>query len=418
MINKERMLERFLKYVKIDTHAINDIPTTPSSPGQFELAKMVAYELKEIGVKDIVLTDNCFLFATIPSNLSDEETKKVPAVGFVSHFDTAPEAPGANVKPNVIKDYQGQTIKYSGNPELTLDVKDYPNLKKCIGHTIITTDGTTLLGGDDKAGMAALLELAHYFVEHPEEKHGTVKIGIMPDEETGCGADKMDLKQLGADVVYTLDGSFLGDIDIESFNGFRGKISVEGVGAFPGYGKGVYLNATKVLSEFVSEMPNDKWPENCAERQPMWWIDEFKGGVGNAEATVCLRAFDVAEIREEEKILDSIKHKLLQKYPKAKININIAESYKNFKKELDKDKRVVEFAEEAMKRVGVAPNRIYVRGGSDACHFCFSGVLSTNIFIGMQNMHSFKEWISLDVATKSAETAIQIPKVWLENTLK
>lgn len=414
MINTKRLLNNLLTYVKIDTQSVPDATAIPSSPGQLELAKIVANQFEDAGFKEIKLSESGYLFATIPSNLSNN--KKVPTIGFVAHFDTAAEVSGKNVKPQVIENYNGQKITFSGNKNICLDPSVETNLKSCIGHTIITTDGTTLLGGDDKAGIAALLELAHYFKDNPKEQHGKIRIAIMPDEETAAGAHKLDLKTFGADVVYTLDGSFMGDIDVESFNGFKAKVTVEGNSAFPGYGKGVYLSATRVLGEFVAEMPDKLWPENCEKRDPIWWADEFKGGVGQAEMTVYLRNFDLEGIKEQENELNKIKEKLLKKYPKAKISVSVSEMYKNFKEILNKDKRVIEFAKEAVKRAGIAPNPQYVRGGSDACHFCFSGIMSTNIFIGMQQMHSLKEWISLNVIEKSAETAINLAKVWAEKS--
>lgn len=417
---KETLLDRFIKYVKMDTQAVPETGKIPSSPGQLELAKIVVEDLKNAGVVDIKLTDQGYIYGTIPSNIpaGHPANGKVPTLGFVSHLDTAMECSGKNVKPQIIKNYDGKDIPLPGNPQLALKVKEEPELKKCVGHTIITSDGTTLLGVDDKAGIAAVIEMAHYFKDHPDKLHGKIRIGIMPDEELGIGAENLDLKEFGADFAYTLDGGSLGEIDIESFNGYKGKVTVEGYAAFPGYGKGIYLNATKVLSEFVCMMQEGMWPENCEGRQGIWWADAFKGEVANAELTVYLRDFDLEGIKEKEKILNGIKDKLLKKYPKAKININISEMYKNYRYELDKDKRVVEYAEEAMRKVGLKPVHHSVRGGNDSCHMCFSGLLSTNLFIGMQRMHSLKEWGSLEVMEKAVETLIALTGVWMENSLK
>ena len=410
----ETLLDRFLKYVKVDTQAVHDQKQIPSSPGQLELAKLVVEDLKNAGLQDVKMTPEGYIYGTIPSN----SPSKTPTLGFISHLDTAAECSGKNVKPQIINNYDGKDIPLKGNPELVLKVSEEPELKKCVGHTIITTDGTTLLGCDDKAGIAALVEMAHYFKDHPDKPHGPIKIGIMPDEELGIGTEKLDLKEFGADFAYTVDGGSLGEIDTESFNGYRGKVTVEGYAAFPGYGKGIYLNAAKVLSEFVAMMPENIWPENCDGRQGIWWVDDFKGGTANAEMTVYLRDFDVEGIKEKEKILDGIKDKVLKKYPKAKINVNISETYKNYRYELDKDKRVVEYAEEAMKRIGLTPAHHSVRGGNDSCHLCFSGLLSTNLFIGMQRMHSLKEWASLNVMEKAVETLVSLTNVWYEKSTK
>ncbi|PIR17951.1 MAG: peptidase T [Deltaproteobacteria bacterium CG11_big_fil_rev_8_21_14_0_20_49_13] len=415
MVNKERLLDNFIKYVKMDTRSSHENAETPSSKGQFELAKVVIDDLKQAGLKDIILTKDCCLYGTIPGSI--KSSTKIPTVGFVAHFDTTPDVPGENVQPNIINNYQGEKITFTKNSELFLDPAEEINLKKCIGNTIITSDGTTLLGADDKAGISALVELAHYFDDHNDQPHGDIKIGIMPDEEIGVGSEKFNLKEFGADVIYTLDGSFVGDIDIESFNGFKAKVTVQGNAAFPGYGKNIYLSSSRIISEFVSEMPDELWPENCSDRQDIFWADEIKGGVGSSEMIIFLRSFDLSGIENQVKILHKIKDDLLKKYPKAKINIEVSEMYKNYKNELDKDRRVVDYAIEAMKKIGITPNSQYVRGGSDACHFCFSGVLSTNLFIGMQRMHSFKEWVSLEVVEKSAETAISISKVWAEKSM-
>lgn len=408
MTTKDRLLERFLKYVKVDTKVIPDAPKIPSSPGQLELAKTVVEDLKQAGVQDIKMTEQGYIYGTIPSNASHN----VPTIGFVTHLDTAAECSGKDVKPQIIKNYEGKDIPLPGNKELTLKVSEEPELKKCVGHTIITTDGTTLLGADDKAGIAAVIEMAHYFKDNPDKKHGKIRIGVMPDEELGIGAEHLDLKEFNADFAYTVDGGGLGEIDTESFNGYKGKVTVEGYAAFPGYGKGIYLNATKILSDFVAAMQEDMWPENCEGRQGIWWVDAFKGDVAHAEMVVYLRDFDLEGIKDKEKTLNTIKDKLLKKYPKAKINVDIGETYKNYRYELDKDKRVVEYAEEAIKRIGLKPKHNSVRGGNDSCHLCFSGLLSTNLFIGMQRMHSLKEWVSLDVMEKAVENLIALVGVW------
>ncbi|MBI2341555.1 MAG: peptidase T [Deltaproteobacteria bacterium] len=416
MVSKDLLLERFLRYVKINTQVVPDAGKIPSSAGQFELAKLVADDLKSAGVKNVTLKENAFIYGTIPENLPKKHPArgKVPVVGFLAHLDTAAEVSGENIKPRIIKKYNGEKIAFSGNPELTLDPSENHVLAECKGHTIITADGTTLLGGDDKAGIAAIVEMAEYFDKHPETLHGKIRICIIADEEVGVGADVLDLKEFGADVAYTVDGGGFGEIDVESFNGFKGKVAVKGIAAFPGYGKGVYLNASKVLSEFITKMDDSLWPENCEKRQPIWWIDEVKGSTADAEMAVYLRNFDLSGIEDQKKLLDNIKTATLKKYPKAKIDINISETYKNYRLELDKDKRVVEYAEEATRRIGLKPIHNYVRGGNDSCHLCFKGLISTNLFIGMDQMHSLREWISLDVMEKAVENLIALAGVWAE----
>ena len=418
MATLNRMIQRFIDYTKVDTTAVPGTDKTPSSPGQLELARIVSDHLRGAGLTDVEMTDEGFIYATIPENLPDSHPAKgkVPVIGFLAHLDTASEAPGKNVKARIIENYRGGEITFPGNPELRLNYENAPHLKNCIGHTIITSDGTTLLGGDNKAGLSVLVELAHHFKEHPDELHGPIRLGIIPDEEIAVGAEKLDLKKFGADVAYTVDGGELGEIDVESFNGYMGTISVEGYAAFPGYGKNIYLNAIQVLSKFIAHMNEERWPQNCDSRQPIWWIQKCEGEVAKAQATVYLRDFDLDGIKKQQQLLDKIKAKVLKEHPKAKITMDIKESYKNYKYELDKDPRVVAYAEEAMNRAGIEPKRNYVRGGNDSCHLCFKGLLSTNLFCGMQNMHSFMEWNTAESIEAALKTVVALTGVWLDHS--
>lgn len=417
-MNTKRMIDDFVKYVKVDTKSNPESKASPSTPGQLELAKIVAEDLKKAGADNIELQEDGFIYATINENIlsSNPAKGKIPVLGFLAHLDTANEAPGKDVKPQFHKNYQGGEILFPGNRELKLTAENSPHLKNCIGHTIITSDGTTLLGGDDKAGLAVLVELVRHYKENPNDLHGKIRIAIIPDEEIGVGTEKLDLKKFGVNFAYTVDGGELGEIDIESFNGFMGKITVEGYAAFPGYGKGVYVNAIQVLSKIISKMDTKRWPQNCDGRQPIWWIQSSSGEVAKAEAAVYLRDFDLSGIEEQKKLINQYKDEVLKEFPKAKINVNITETYKNYKYELEKDARVVEYAKEAMKRVGIEPKSHYVRGGNDSCHLCFSGLLSTNLFIGMQNMHSFTEWNTVESIEGALKTLISLAKVWVDNT--
>ena len=418
MGDTKRLIDTFIKYTKVDTKCDPDSKSSPSSPGQLDLQKIVAEDLKEAGVADLEVLPDGFIYGTIPSNVPDSHPAKgkVPTIGLLAHLDTANEAPGKDVKAQFIENYQGQDIKFPGNPELTLNADVAPYLKECKGHTIITSDGTTLLGADDKAGLAVLVELARYYKDNTEDLHGKIRIAIIPDEEIGVGTEKLDLKKYGADIAYTLDAGEMGEIDVESFNGFMGKITVEGYAAFPGYGKGIYVNAIQVLSKMIEKMENRRWPQNAAGRDPIWWIQSMSGEVAKAEAAVYLRDFDLDGIEEQKKLLAGIKEEVQKEFPKAKINIDINETYKNYKYELDKDPRIVAYAEEAMKNVGIEPKKNFVRGGNDSCHLCFSGLLSTNIFVGMQNMHSFMEWCTVETIENSLKTVISLAKVWVEKS--
>jgi len=409
MVDKNRLIENFKKYVAVNTQSDPDSQSSPSTPGQIELAKIMAEDLKKAGASDVELQDDAFIFATIPAS-SGMENK--PVIGLLAHLDTANEAPGENVKIRMIENYQGGEINYPANPSVKLDYESAPKLKECIGHTVITSDGTTLLGGDDKAGLAVLTELVHYYKKNPDKPHGKVRIAVIPDEETGVGTEKLDLNKFGVDFAYTLDGGEIGEIDIESFNGFMGKISIEGNAAFPGYGKGIYLNAIQVLSKFIAKMDDDKWPQNAEGRDPIWWIQKMDGDVSHAEAAVYLRDFDLEGIEKQKELLNSVKESINKEFPKAKISLDISETYKNYKYELKKDSRVVDYAKEAMKKIDIEPKENFVRGGNDSCHLCFSGLLSTNIFVGMQNMHSLIEWNTVESIEASARTVISLLEVW------
>lgn len=411
------MIDDFIRYTKIDTKCDPEGKSSPSTPGQLELQKIVADDLRNAGVKDVEATEEGFIYATIPSNVpgGHPASGKVPTIGFLAHLDTANEAPGANVKARFIENYQGGDITYPSNPDLVLNYELAPNLKHCIGHTVITSDGTTLLGADDKAGLAVLVELARHYNEGGNELHGDIRIAIIPDEEIGVGTEKLDLKKFGCDVAYTIDGGEMGEIDIESFNGYMGKITVGGYAAFPGYGKGVYVNAIQVLSEIIAKMEESRWPQNGAGRDPIWWIQSMTGAVADAEAAIYLRDFDLEGIETQKKMVNGYVAEVQKQFPKAKISVDINETYKNYKYELEKDSRVVEYAKEAMNKAGIEPKLNYVRGGNDSCHLCFSGLLSTNLFVGMQNMHSFAEWTTVEMIEGSLKTVISLASVWVEH---
>lgn len=414
------MLKDFLRYLAIDTQSSHKTGTVPSTNGQLELAKIVAEDLKDAGAKGVELTEDGFLYAWIEDNIPDDDPIKgrVPTIGFLAHFDTAGELSGADVKPQIIKNYDGSVINYPNNKNLKLEPDADPKLRDCVGHTIVTTDGTTLLGADDKSGIAILVELCRYYRDNPDDLHGTVRIGIIPDEEIGVGTEKLDLDLFAADFAYTIDGGHLGEIDVESFNGYKGTISVRGNVAFPGYGKGIYLSAIQVLSKIIAMMDEKLWPQNAEEREGIWWIQSISGSVEKADAEIYLRDFELEGINTKIDRLEEIKKHVLSEYPKSEINIEIKEQYKNYRFNLEKDERVVSFAEDAMKRAGIKPNRKYLRGGNDSCHLCEKGLLSTNLFAGSENPHSLKEWASIEVMEAALKTVIELVEQWTVHSEK
>ncbi len=419
MEKRETILDRFLKYVKIDTQADSDSEKHPSTGGQLELAKIVQKDFEDAGVKNIELTEDGFLFGTIPSNVPENHPNfgKVPTIGYLAHFDTALEISGKNVNPQIIENYECQKIALPNNKDEVLDPAQIPALKKCQGHTIITADGTTLLGADNKAGIAEIVELAYYLRENPDIVHGDLRLAIIPDEEIGVGAHRLNIKQFGAHFAYTVDGGSLGQIDIETFNGFQGKIKVKGHAAFPGYGKGVYVNAIQILAEFISDMSPKLWPQCAQDRQGIWWVDKIKGETAQAEVNIFLRDFEISGIESMKRMLSDLREILLKKYPEAKIEIDIKETYRNYKDYLIKEPRVVEYAKQAVQQAGLKPLSNSVRGGNDACGLCQKGLISTNLFAGAHQMHSYKEWTSLEVMQKAVETIANLAQVWVQKNI-
>jgi len=408
---KFTVTEKFLRYVQIDTQSNPDSPTHPSTDKQKTLSNLLANELKTMGITDAHSDEYGYVYATIPSNVN----KNVPTVCFCSHVDTAPDCSGTNVKPIVHNGYNGSDIVLPDDSTQVLSINKYPYLKNHIGHDIITASGNTLLGADDKAGVAVIMDLANYLITHPEIKHGTIKILFTPDEEIGAGTAKLDLIKLGADVAYTLDGGEVGTLEDETFSADGVTITVNGVIAHPGYGKNKLVNAIKIVGEIAAALPANEWsPETTEKREGFVHPVQIEGIAEKASISFIIRDFETAKLAEYESRLKAIAEKVLANHPKATMTFEVKEQYRNMKEVLQHHPHITTYAEEAYKRAGLSVVKEPIRGGTDGSRLSFMGLPCPNLFTGMQAIHSKHEWIGVKDMEKAVETLVHLVQVWEE----
>ncbi|RKY51882.1 MAG: peptidase T [Candidatus Neomarinimicrobiota bacterium] len=414
---RDALLERFLRYVKIDTQSREGVEDKfPSTEKQKELSKLLVKELRELGLEDAEMDEYGYVMATLPSNLSEGERSKVPAIGFIAHVDTSPEVSGKDVKPIIHRNYRGGDIVLPGAPDQVIKFEENPALKDHIGDDIITSDGTTLLGADDKAGIAEIMTAIEYLLNHPEIKHGDIRIAFTPDEEVGNGTKYFDKEKFGVKYAYTVDGESIGEIENETFNASGAVFTIHGINVHPGYAKNKLVNAVKIASFIVQEIDKYPAPENTEKREGYLHPYVIEGGVEKCMIKVLIRDFETSGMKEKEKILNDIKKDAESKFPGSKVELEIKESYKNMKIKLEEDPRVVEYALEAVKMAGLEPKLQIIRGGTDGAKLCFMGVLTPNIFTGGHNFHSKQEWISLQAMEKAVETIVNLIKIWTEKS--
>ena len=410
---KFTVTEKFLSYVQIDTQSNPDSPTHPSTDKQKTLSNKLANELKTLGIADANSDKYGYVYATMPSNVN----KNVPTVCFCSHVDTAPDCSGTNVKPIVHNGYNGSDIVLPDDSTQVLSINKYPYLKNHIGYDIITASGNTLLGADDKAGVAIIMDLANYLITHPEIKHGTIKILFTPDEEIGAGTAKLDLKKLGADVAYTLDGGEIGTLEDETFSADGVTITVNGVIAHPGYGKNILVNAIKIVAEIAAALPTNEWsPETTEKREGFVHPVQIEGIAEKASISYIIRDFETAKLAEHEARLKSIAEKVLANHPKATMTFEVKEQYRNMKEVLQHHPHITAYAEEAYKRAGLSVVKEPIRGGTDGSRLSFMGLPCPNLFTGMQAIHSKHEWIGVKDMEKAVETLVHLVQVWEEKS--
>jgi tripeptide aminopeptidase len=416
--DRRKLLERFLRYVVVDTQSDDASTTSPSTEKQKNLSRMLAEELRALGCSDAAMNEWGYVIATVPGNLPSGHPAagSVPTIGLIAHVDTYFATPGGGVKPQVIESYDGRDITLGAGQ--VLEVASNPNLARCVGQTLIHTDGTTLLGADDKAGVAEIVTLVAWLRDHPEFLHGTLRIAFTTDEEVGRGTEHFDVAAFGADYAYTLDGSDLGEIEDETFCADTAVVSITGHDVHPGYAKDKLVNAVRVAAAIAGGLDTSRLPETTEGRQPYLHPYTISGNVSAVELKALVRAFSVEELAEREDHLREVIADVSRSFPAAKIELAIQESYRNMAYKIREDIKVLDYALEAVRRIGVEPKRQAIRGGTDGARLSFMGLLTPNVWAGGQGFHSVREWVSLEWMAKAVEATLETLTVWVERSAK
>ncbi|MGJ4966196.1 peptidase T [Bradyrhizobium sp. HKCCYLRH3061] len=405
--------ERLLRYAVIDTQSDPTSPTCPSTLKQKNLGRLLAAELQAMGLSDAHLDDHGYVYATIPATTD----KAVPVICFCSHMDTSPDCSGANVKPQIVRNYQGGDIVLPGDPSQIIRAAEHPALKDQIGSDIVTTDGTTLLGADNKAGIAEIMDAAQFLIGNPQIKHGTIKILFTPDEEIGRGVDRVDLKKLGADFGYTMDGETAGNIEDETFSADGATILINGVSAHPGFAKGKMEHAIKIASAIIERLPKDGCsPETTEGKEGFLHPVGISGALEQARLDFIVRDFSEQGLRQKEALLEDIVRDVLKDYPRSTYRMEVRQQYRNMKEVIDRHPEIVTYAEEAIRRAGLTPVRTSIRGGTDGSRLSFMGLPCPNIFAGEHAFHSRLEWVSVKDMEKAAQTIVHLAMIWEERS--
>lgn len=405
----EKILDRFLRYVAIDTQSDENSESQPSAAKELDLLKLLCMELNDMGV-EATLDEYGYVMGTLPSNID----KKVPAIGFIAHVDTSPDASGANVKPQIIENYDGSDIALKGVPGLYLKPSEFPELLAHKGETIITTDGTTLLGADDKAGVAEIMNAVQYMVEHPEFKHGDIKIGFTPDEEIGRGVVKFDVKRFGADYAYTMDGGEIGELEFENFNAASAKIHIQGRNVHPGYAKDKMKNAILIGMEFNDLLPIGQRPELTEGYDGFFHIISFKGSVEEADFGYIIRDHDRKKFEEKKELIEQCIKFINVKYGEGTATLEVKDQYYNMREQVEPYYFIVETAVKAMEMAGIKPKIQPIRGGTDGANLSFKGLPCPNFFAGGMNFHGKMEFAPLENIEKASEVVLNIIKLYAE----
>lgn len=405
--------DRFLRYVKIDTQSDPASATCPSTEKQKDLGRVLVEELLAMGISDAHLDEHGYVYATIPSNTE----KKVPVICFCSHMDTSPDCTGKDVKPQVHKNYNGKDIVLPGDTSQVIRVSEHPELLKQIGNDIITTDGTTLLGADNKAGLAEIMDAAYFLMTHPEIKHGTIRILFTPDEEIGRGVDKADMKKLAADFGYTMDGETAGHIEDETFSADAAVIEITGVSTHPGFAKGKMENAIKIGARILEKLPRETCsPETTEKKEGFLHPTGMSGSLEKATLNFILRDFTEDGLKEKARLLGDTVKEVMKDFPRSSYRMEVKEQYRNMKAVLDKYPQVVDHALEAIRRAGLEPVRSSIRGGTDGSRLSYMGLPCPNIFAGEHAFHSRHEWVSVQDMEKAVRTIIHLCRIWEERS--
>jgi tripeptide aminopeptidase len=400
------IVDRFIKYARIDTQSDENSTQTPSTQKQFNLAKEVEKEALEMGLNEVTLDNNCYLMATLPANTK----KEVPVIGFIAHFDTSPDMSGENVNPRIVKAYDGKDILLDKAGTVILSPADFPELLDHVGEDLIVTDGTTLLGADDKAGIAEIMTAMQYLLDHPEIAHGKIRIAFTPDEEIGRGADKFDVTRFGAKWAYTMDGSEVGELEYENFNAASARIEIKGRNVHPGYSKNKMINALHVAHELIRLLPEDERPETTEGYEGFFHLISLNGSVDEAKVSFIIRDHHRGRFEERKRLMESSVALLNEKYDK-RLKLEIKDQYYNMKEKVAPEKHIIDYAFRAMEKVGVKPHIKPIRGGTDGARLSFMGLPCPNIFAGGMNFHGRHEFLPVPSLQKASEVIVKIAEL-------
>ena len=405
------IIDRFISYVTIDTESDSNSQTTPSTTKQWDLANKLVEELKTIGMQDVTIDDKAYIMATLPSNVEHE----VPVIGFISHFDTSPDFSGANVKPQIIPDYDGKDIVLNAEKNIILSPSYFKDLLQYKGQTLITTDGTTLLGADDKAGITEIVTAMEYLINHPEIKHGTIKVGFTPDEEIGRGAHHFDVAKFGAQWAYTMDGSQVGELEFENFNAAGVKITFKGKSVHPGYAKGKMINSMLIANDFINALPKDEIPQETRGYEGFFHVHHLKGGIEETTLKLIIRDHSKKKFEKRKALIEKITRKINKKFAKQFgediVITEIKDQYYNMKEKVVPVKHIVDIAAKAMRDVKVKPIIKPIRGGTDGCQLSYMGLPCPNIFAGGHNFHGKYEYVPVESMQKAVEVIVKIAEL-------
>jgi tripeptide aminopeptidase len=399
----QHIIDRFISYITIDTQSDSSSETTPSTEKQWNLANKLVDELRAIGLSDVTIDENAYIMATLPSNVEHN----VPTIGFISHFDTSPDFSGTNVKPQIINNYDGKDIVLNKEENIILSSSYFDDLLQYIGQTIITTDGTTLLGADDKAGITEIVTAMEYLVNHPEIKHGTIRIGFTPDEEIGRGAHKFDVEKFGAEWAYTMDGSQIGELEYENFNAAGAKITIKGKSVHPGYAKGKMVNAVLIANKIINELPKHEIPEETDGRDGFFHVHHMEGEIENATVELIIRDHDLRRFNERKELVEAIVKKYNHEFDNC-VALELKDQYFNMKEKVKPVFHIVETAKKAMEDIGIKPIIKPIRGGTDGSQLSYMGLPCPNIFAGGHNFHGKYEYVPVESMQKAVEVIVRI----------
>lgn len=402
----QHIINRFLSYVRIDTQSDPNSNTTPSTEKQWHLAIELVDELKEIGMQEVTIDENAYIMATLPGTTD----KKVPTIGFISHFDTTPDFSGTDVNPLIIENYDGKDIILNTEKNIILSPDYFEDLLQYTGQTLITTDGTTLLGADDKAGITEIMTAMEYLIQHPEIKHGDIRIGFTPDEEIGRGAHKFDVEKFGADWAYTMDGSQIGELEYENFNAAGAKVTITGKSVHPGYAKDKMVNAISIAKDFMEILPPEETPQNTSGREGFFHVHHMKGEIEHAEFELIIRDHDKNQFEKRKQLLRDIVDKLNSMHGDC-ITMDLKDQYFNMREKVEPVFHIVEIAKEAIEAVGITPIIKPIRGGTDGSQLSFMGLPCPNIFAGGHNFHGKYEFVPVESMQKAVEVIVKICEI-------